>query len=609
MAPADAKIDGSPASSFNLALAVGGMFGRGAGPQSPQEALQPQAAPPPPPSRPPSRNRGRLSAFSGFLSFLLIAAIGVMILLVWSQRKMQEPGPLTADRVVFIAPGTDVGDIISQLDREGVIDSPFVLNIALLVESKRSKVKAGEYLFKQGSSLRDVMDTLVSGRQLLHAITLPEGLTSTQIVAKLQESDFLQGDIVEAPKEGSILPETYKFTRNTLRADLIRKMQDDQRRVVDQVWKRRASDLQLKSPYELIILASIVEKETGKADERPHVASVFLNRLQKHMRLQSDPTIVYGLVGGKGTLGRPILRSEVDKPTPYNTYVIDGLPPGPIANPGRAALEAVANPSRTRDLYFVADGTGGHVFAESLDQHVRNVQKWRQIEREAKEKQVAPDTDKVAPPSDQHGEVDLPRPILADLPAALTTPPPDALAILRKAMLKEQHTAAKATKAQEAKLARASAAASQNYGLGPGLDELGLSITGIPSAAEAAAALDGPVTGEAEGSAMVLPVSPARRAEQKARAARLGLAPGSDVLPQNSVADSPAVVRQDDDRMNADGMIQAAATKPGMGPHHGVTDASEGKAFDPLLDKTYDLNFAKTVPAVVSPSGKKGSQL
>ncbi|ACB95909.1 endolytic transglycosylase MltG [Beijerinckia indica] len=592
MAPMSSHIDGLPEQGYQPILAVGGLFGRGTGPQSPNEALQPQAAPPPPPNKPSNRRRGRLSAFSGFLSFLLIAAIGIMVVLIWTQRKMQEPGPLTADRVVFIAPGTEVPDIIARLDREGIIDSPLGLNIALLVEGKRSKVKAGEYLFKQGASLRDVMDTLVSGKQVLHALTLPEGLTSTQIVARIMEDDVLQGDIRDVPKEGTILPETYKFTRNSLRADLVRKMQEDQKRIVDQVWQRRASDLPLKSPYELVILASIVEKETGKADERPHVASVFLNRLQKRMRLQSDPTIVYGLVGGKGTLGRAILRSEVEKPTPYNTYVIDGLPPGPIANPGRAALEAVANPSRTRDLYFVADGTGGHVFAETLDQHVRNVQKWRQIEHDAKEKQQAPDVDKIAPTPDQHGEADFPGAVYGGLPPALATPSAAALSSLRNALVKEQKGGALSAKAGEAKLARASAAAAQKYGLGPGLDELGLSIRGVPSGAEAAAALDGPIsaeTAEAAGGSMVLPVSAARRAEQKARAMRLGLEPGRDELPAEAPADSSVAVLT---------QPQQEGRAAVHGPHHGVTDASEGKSFDPLLDKTYDLNYAKTVPVI-----------
>ena len=355
--------------------------------QTPREALQPDDAPPPPPPPPrKKRRRPTLSAISGFLSFLLILAAAGVGGLAMMQNELRAPGPLTSDKVVVIAPRTEVAEILNQLESEGVIEHPLMLNIALVLEGSRSRVKAGEYLFKQQASLRDVIDTLVSGKEILHSITIPEGLTSEQIIQRLRDNDLLTGDVREIPKEGTLLPETYRVARGMARGDLVRKMQDDQKRVLDQVWARRPNDTLLRSPYELVTLASIVEKETGKADERPRVAGVFINRLQKRMRLQSDPTIVYGLVGGKGTLGRGILRSEVERPTAYNTYVIEGLPPGPIANPGRAALEAVINPSRTRDLYFVADGTGGHTFAETLDQHNRNVVRWRQLEREARER-------------------------------------------------------------------------------------------------------------------------------------------------------------------------------------------------------------------------------
>jgi UPF0755 protein len=195
------------------------------------------------------------------------------------------------------------------------------------------------------------------------------------------------------PREGSLLPETYKVVRGTPREQVLQRMQQAQRRVVQEVWERRMADLPLRTPDQLVTLASIIEKETGRPEERTRVAAVFVNRLKQRMRLQSDPTIIYGLVGGKGTLGRPILKSEIDQPTPYNTYVIDGLPPGPIANPGRAALEAAANPARTKELFFVSDGAGGHVFAETLEQHQRNVAKLRSIERSQREN----DTDTAAP--------------------------------------------------------------------------------------------------------------------------------------------------------------------------------------------------------------------
>jgi UPF0755 protein len=578
----------------------GGHFaGQRVTPQSPNEALQPAAAPPPPPI-PPSRRRPALSAFSGFLSFLLIAAIASMSGLVWSRHRMHEPGPLAANKVLYIAPGTEVPAIIAELDREGVIDSPFMLNAALLLEGNRSRVKAGEYLFKHNASLRDVIDTLISGKQVLHAITIPEGLTSEQVIERLRDSDVLLGDVTDVPKEGSLLPETYKVARGDIRADIVKKMQDAQRRAVDQIWSRRASGLPLRSPYELVTLASIVEKETGKADERPRVASVFVNRLRNRMRLQSDPTIVYGLAGGKGSLGRGITRAELEKPNPYNTYLNDGLPPGPIANPGRAALEAVANPSHTQDLYFVADGTGGHVFAETLDQHSRNVQRWRQIEKDAKDKQEqpAPDMDKTAPETapaatqpgaGQKSESGMPPSVYGSLPASLDAPrstapaspslpyAPAALAIA-KAMPATDSTRNAQTRRSEAKPGATLSA----FTFGPGLDELGISVGAVRS--PAAARLDGPIgqddAADAPGQDVSFPVSADSRAEQKARPARPGVGPAGDDLPDQSDQAFPAPQPQTDGR----------ATR--------AFDASEGTPLDPLRNKTYDLNYAKTVPAI-----------
>ncbi len=368
--------------------------------RTPQEALQPDAAPPPPPDdrKRPSQRRPTLSAISGFLSLLMIAAVCGVVMMAIAERKLSAPGPLTTEKVVFIPPRTGGEEVIDQLAAAGVIDEPTLVKATLWLEGRWSQVKAGEYAFKREASLRNVMDTIVSGRQLLHSVTIPEGLTSEQIVQRLRDMDVLAGDIRQIPPEGTLLPETYRVTRGMSRNDLIRKMQLDQTRLVDQVWEKRVANLPLRSKYELVTLASIVEKETGRSDERKRVASVFHNRLNKRMRLQSDPTIVYGLVGGKGTLGRPIQRSEITRATAYNTYVIEGLPPGPIANPGRAALEAVVNPLRTSDLFFVADGTGGHAFAETLDQHNRNVSRWREIERDQRARQdAAPATDRAAP--------------------------------------------------------------------------------------------------------------------------------------------------------------------------------------------------------------------
>jgi peptidoglycan lytic transglycosylase G len=349
-------------------------------PRSPSEAIKPMAAPAPPP-RLRRRRGGMLAALSGFLTLLVAAAIAGFFGLTVLQREVTAPGPLQADKVVLIPRNTGTNEIADLLKREGVIAQPTLFELYALINRQRGQLKAGEFLFKAGTSIDDAIDTLVQGKSILHAISIPEGLTSEQIVARLQENEVLSGTVAEIPREGSLLPDTYKFERGMTRQQLVNAMQTAQKQALAQIWQRRSSELPFRSPDELVIMASIVEKETGRADERTRVAGVFINRLGRRMKLQSDPTIVYGLVGGKGTLGRGIQKAEIEKPTAYNTYVIDGLPPGPIANPGRAALEATANPSRTRDLYFVADGTGGHAFAESYDQHLRNVARWRQVEQ------------------------------------------------------------------------------------------------------------------------------------------------------------------------------------------------------------------------------------
>ena len=282
--------------------------------------------------------------------------------------------------MVNIPRGLGIRDIADLLQREGVIDQPYVFMGSVIALKARGELKYGEYQFTKHSSVADVVDTITEGKVIQHAVTVPEGLTSEQIVARLLENDALAGQIKEIPREGTLLPETYKFTRGMTREQIIQRMQQAHRRVLQEVWERRVQDLPVKTPEQLVILASIVEKETGRPDERTRVAAVFVNRLKNRMRLQSDPTIIYGLTGGKGALGRPILKSEIEQPTPYNTYVVDGLPPGPIANPGRASLEAAASPARTKELYFVADGTGGHVFSENYAEHQKNVVRLRGIE-------------------------------------------------------------------------------------------------------------------------------------------------------------------------------------------------------------------------------------
>jgi peptidoglycan lytic transglycosylase G len=326
---------------------------------------------------------------NAIISLFVLLAIVVGVALVSGKQRFEAPGPLLEDKVVNIPRGSGIRDIADVLTREGVIDQSWVFIGGVLMLKAREDLKAGEYQFRAHASLRDVVATIVEGRVVTHQLAVPEGLTSEQIVARLLEDDVLTGNVKEIPREGSLLPDTYNFTRGVTREQIIQRMQQAQQHLLKEIWDHHSPDLPLKTPEQLVILASLVEKETGRPEERTRVAAVFVNRLKQKIKLQSDPTIIYGLVGGKGTLGRPIMKSEIDQPTPYNTYQIDGLPPGPIANPGRASLEAAANPARTRELYFVADGTGGHAFAETYEQHLKNVARLRQSEAEPKDQAPA----------------------------------------------------------------------------------------------------------------------------------------------------------------------------------------------------------------------------
>jgi len=368
-------------------------------PRSPRTAIEPDTVEVPTRRSASARHPLVIIGNAVISIFVLLAVVAGVMLFVGKQR-FEAPGPLPQDRVVNIPHGSGIRDIADVLTHEGVIDQPWVFIGGVLVLKAREGLKAGEYEFKAHSSLQDVVATIVEGKVVAHQVSMPEGLTSQQIVARLLADDVLTGDIKEIPPEGSLLPDTYNFTRGVTREQMIQRMQQAQQRVVQEIWDHRSPDLPLKTPEQLVILASLVEKETGKSDERSRVAAVFVNRLKQNMRLQSDPTIIYGLVGGKGTLGRPIMKNEISQPTPYNTYVISGLPPGPITNPGRASLEAAANPARTRELYFVADGIGGHVFAETYEQQQRNVARLRLIDTDQKD-QVPIDDQMNSPPPGQ----------------------------------------------------------------------------------------------------------------------------------------------------------------------------------------------------------------
>lgn len=324
------------------------------------------------------------------LIVMLIVAGGIGLgVLYYGDSQFNGPGPLAEEKSVQIARGSGTAKIANALERAGVISNAAVFQAGVIARKAQSKLKAGEYSFEPGISMKGVMDKLVSGKVTSYKITIPEGLTSQQIVARVMSHPDLTGDVTEIPPEGSLLPQTYIFSRGEKRSEVLERMRDAQKKLVEKLWPNRAQGLPVQTPGEALILASIVEKETGVGAERAHVASVFVNRLHKGMRLQSDPTIIYGIVGGKGKLGRPILRSEIEAKTPYNTYRINGLPPTPIANPGEAAIAAVLNPLQSDDLYFVADGTGGHAFSKTLAEHNRKVREWRKIEKQRRAEEKA----------------------------------------------------------------------------------------------------------------------------------------------------------------------------------------------------------------------------
>ncbi len=359
-----------------LSARLASSLGRTA-PRSPTEALQPEPVPPPPP-----RSRAVRHPMVVFLNLVItIIVVGVIAIgggVFFAKARFDSATSLDSARSFTVTRGAGVNTIADELVKDGIIDTKWLFVFGVWLSHQTSDLKAGEYLIPSHASMRDIMDTMVTGKGILYSVTIPEGLTSQQIVDRLNGDSVLTGEVKQVPAEGSLLPETYKFTRGDTRQDIIDRMQRERDRVLADVWTRRAPDLPIKTPAQLVALASIVEKETALADERSRVAAVFINRLKLNMRLQSDPTVIYGMFGGAGKPSDFTLsRKDLETPTPYNTYVIPALPPGPIANPGRASLEAVANPSRTRDLYFVADGSGGHAFAESYEQHLRNVARWR----------------------------------------------------------------------------------------------------------------------------------------------------------------------------------------------------------------------------------------
>ncbi len=372
---------------------------------------------------------------SNALTFFIVILIVAAGLLAWGRQTYSGPGPLTQAICFKVEKGASLSQVSRALAEQGAVADARIFRIGSEYSDKGDKLKFGSYLIQPGSSMVQVIDQLTMGGQstcgrevnfrisvassevvlreldaatnryeevvkfdpateaapveyldaagasdMRWRITVAEGVTSWQVVDALKRADFLDGKVDQVPPEGSLAPDSYEVDKGADRQALIGEMMDRQARILAELWATRAADLPYDTPEKAMVMASIVEKETGVAEERKRVASVFVNRLRKGMRLQTDPTVIYGITNGEGVLGRGLRQSELRRETPYNTYVIDGLPPGPIANPGRLAIEAALNPDSTDFIYFVADGTGGHAFAVTLEEHNENVAKWRAIE-------------------------------------------------------------------------------------------------------------------------------------------------------------------------------------------------------------------------------------
>ncbi|MES0860881.1 endolytic transglycosylase MltG [Ruegeria sp. SCPT10] len=371
---------------------------------------------------------------------LTILVVGLFLmggLILWGQTQYKAEGPLETAICLQVAGGSNMTRVSRELEDQGAISSATIFRMAADYTDRSQQLKAGSFLVREGASMEEIIDEITSSgastcgseieyrigvtraqtrvRELNPAtldfdeiasfdaaeeetpeaytqkrneadtryrVSLAEGVTSWQVVEALKGFEALSGEVTEIPAEGSLAPDSYDVAAGQDRNEILKAMQDKQQLRINAAWENRQEGLPLQSPEEMLILASIIEKETGVAGERGQVASVFVNRLNQGMRLQTDPTVIYGVTKGQGTLGRGLRRSELNRPTPWNTYQIDGLPPTPIANPGQASLEAAVSPDNTDFIFFVADGTGGHAFAETLQEHNLNVAKWREIEAE-----------------------------------------------------------------------------------------------------------------------------------------------------------------------------------------------------------------------------------
>ncbi len=322
----------------------------------------------------------------GLIGFLFVGLIAGGIAVLWAKSEFEKPGPLVEETTLVLPRGAGMRDIARRLQDGGVVRDSRLFEAGSRALGLARRFQAGEYRFPPGGSMHAVALQIVAGRTVKRRLTVPEGLRSYEVVALVRQAEGLVGEIARVPANGSLLPETYQYAFGDSRQGMLDRMRKAMGEAVSSAWAGRQPDLPLLTPRDAVILASIVEKETGLAEERPHIAGVFVNRLRKRMPLQSDPTVAFAL-SPDAPLGRALLRDDLKFESPFNTYTNRGLPPAPIANPGRAALEAVLQPLATKDLYFVADGTGGHAFAETYQAHRANVRKWRAVQKGQREAQ------------------------------------------------------------------------------------------------------------------------------------------------------------------------------------------------------------------------------
>ena len=413
-------------------------------PKSPSEALEP-ARPAARKGGRPRRKARRLSPALRLLNTILTLTVAALVLAAgsafWVAHEVNKPGPAREAKLESVRKGDGARDVAARLESNGVISSQhlFIVNhmghqVLGWLGVKPLQIKAGEFEIPAGASLKQVADILNDGRSTMYRVTVPEGLTTAQIINRLRADTNLQGDIAVMPGEGTLLPDTYKFSKGMTRQQLVDLMQAEQKKVLERAWAARQEGLPFQTVEEAVTFASIVEKETGRNDERDRVAAVFVNRLRQKMRLQSDPTILYGLFLGATEWGRPIYKSEIQSKTAHNTYQIDGLPPTPICNPGKSALEAALNPAKTGDLYFVANGQGGHIFTSTLKDHNNAVANWRKLEKDIRSKQadqpparasrVGGATVQAAPAAAEPVETEAPATLQAAAPAEPAVPLP-----------------------------------------------------------------------------------------------------------------------------------------------------------------------------------------